>query len=123
MISIHVVGKLYQDSEVKQGSNGEYLQFSIGVRDDRGDEGRMMYFDVNTKQVGLAGYLKSQKQVLVRGDLKSREYNGKTYFSIRSPSITLLGGNDFPDAKNRNSSMSEAANSDSHRNLEDEIPF
>ena len=57
MISITVVGKLYRDSEIKTGGNGDYLTFSVGVRDAYGDLGRMMYFDVNTNQYGLSDFL------------------------------------------------------------------
>lgn len=118
MISITVVGKLYQDSVIKEGSKGEYLQFSVGVRDDRGDDGRMMYFDVNTNQMGLADILKTNKQVAVSGALKSREYNGKIYFSIRGPQIKLLGSNEGTNTPPQGEPPRDPRN-----DMDDEIPF
>ena len=118
MISITVVGKLYQDSVIKEGSKGQYLQFSVGVRDDRGDDGRMMYFDVNSNQMGLADYLKTNKEVAVSGALKSREYNGKIYFSIRGPQIKLLGGKEATTTPPQGEPPRNPRN-----DMDDEIPF
>lgn len=123
MISIQVIGKLYQDSVIKQGSKGEYLQFSVGVRDDRGDDGRMMYFDVNTNQMGLADILKTNKQVCVIGTLKSREYNEKIYFSIRGPRITLLGGADASSNPPRDETSNDQSRNYDAEDMDDEIPF
>lgn len=127
MISITVVGKLYRDSEIKTGGNGDYLTFSVGVRDAYGDLGRMMYFDVNTNQTGLSDFLKATKEVAVSGELKSREHDGKIYLSIRKPSIKLIGGNEELTKPPKGDAVMTPPQgeppSDPNNGMDDEIPF
>ena len=68
--------------------------------------------------MGLADILKTNKQVAVSGALKSREYNGKIYFSIRGPQIKLLGGNE----QNTTPPQGEPPR-DPRSDMDDEIPF
>jgi single-strand DNA-binding protein len=54
-----------------------------------------MWFDVSIwgkRAESLAQYLTKGTRVCVSGDLGTREYNDKTYMTVRADQITLLGG-------------------------------
>ena len=58
----------------------------------------------------------------VSGELSTREYEGKTYLTLRAAEVTLMGGK--PDSGDRQEQHQEPREPLSQRNaLDDEIPF
>ena len=113
MKSITIIGRLTKDCEVHQNERGGFVKFSVAVDDGYGDDKGTIYFDVNYNRTQVAPYLTKGTQVAVDGELKTREYNGKTYLSVRPTELKLLGGK-------RDTQRDHQASS---TQLEDEIPF
>ena len=90
-----IIGRVTKDSEIQQNERGGFLKFSVAVDDGYGANKATIYFDVDYSRKGfdkLPQYLKKGKEVGVSGELKTREYNGKTYLSIRANDVKLIGG-------------------------------
>ena len=90
-----IIGRVTKDSEIQQNERGGFLKFSVAVDDGYGANKTTVYFDVDYSRKGfdkLPQYLKKGKEVGVSGELKTREYNGKTYLSIRANDVKLIGG-------------------------------
>ena len=90
-----IIGRVTKDSEIQQNERGGFLKFSVAVDDGYGENKGTIFFDVDYSRKGfdkLPQYLKKGKEVGVSGDLKTREYNGKTYLSIRANNVKLIGG-------------------------------
>jgi single-strand DNA-binding protein len=77
-----------------------------------------MIFDVSYNRTQVAQYLTKGTQVAVTGDLKTREYNGKTFLGVRPSEVKLLGGRSAEPVKYTDH-QAPAPNSD----VDDEIPF
>lgn len=92
MKAITIVGRLTKDSEVQQNDKGGFVRFSVAVDDGYGQDKGTMFFDVNYNRTQISQYLLKGTSVAVSGELKAREYNGKTYLSVRPSEVKLLGG-------------------------------
>lgn len=92
MKAITIVGRLTKDSEIRENEKGGFVSFSVAVDDGWGDNKGVMFFDVSHNRPQLSQYLTKGTQVAVTGDLKAREYNGKTYLGVRPSEVKLLGG-------------------------------
>ncbi len=111
-----ISGRLTKDSNVQTNEGREFVTFSVAVDDGYGQNKGVMFFDVTYNRTGVAPYLKKGKQVVVSGELKQREYNGKTYLSIRANDLALTGGGQGrPDPASDTPPPSDS--------LDDEIPF
>ena len=111
-----IAGRLTKDSQVQANEGREFVTFSVAVDDGYGANKGVMFFDVTYNRTGVAPYLKKGKQVVVSGELKQREYNGKTYLSIRANDLALTGGGAQRD---EHTSQPQPAMA----NMDDEIPF
>ena len=94
MKAITIAGRSTKDSEVRQKEGREFATFSLAVADGYGQNKGVMFFDVITSNTKLAAYIKKGKQVVASGELKTREYNGKTYLSVSANHLELMGGGD-----------------------------
>ena len=93
MKNITAVGYLTNDCEVnKVGDKPTSVRFSIAVDDGYGDNKGTIFFSCSYFRTGLAEYLVKGKLVVVSGDLKRNDYEGKTYLNIWANEVTLLGG-------------------------------
>ena len=82
-----------------------------------------MFFDVTYHRSAVAQYLTKGTKVCVSGELKQREYNGKTYLSIRAADLSLMGGGKPREEPTGNfqNRQNDMLNSTGH--MDDEIPF
>lgn len=92
MKAITIVGRLTKDGEVQENERGGFVRFSVAVDDGYGQDKGTIFFDVNYNRIQIAQYLLKGTTVAVTGELKTREYNGKTYLSVRPSEVKLLGG-------------------------------
>ena len=87
-----IIGRVTKDSQIQENERGGFLKFSVAVDDGYGASKGTIFFDVDYNRTGIAQYVTKGKQVGVSGELKTREYNGKTYLSIRANDVKLIGG-------------------------------
>ena len=116
-----IVGRLTKDCRIQENAKGGFVGFSVAVDDGYGENKGTIFFDIDYNRTGIAQYLTKGTQVAVSGDLKTREYNGKTYLGIRANEVKLMGG-----GKPRNDQSSghlENRRSDWETDGTDEIPF
>ena len=118
-----IIGRLTKDSQIQENERGGFLKFSVAVDDGYGANKGTIYFDVDYNRTQIAQYLKKGTQVGVSGELKTREYNGRTYISIRANEVKLMGGgsNRQQVQHTEHEHMPEGANLSN--DLSDEIPF
>lgn len=116
MKAITIIGRLTRDSKVQENERGGFVSFSVAVDDGYGQDKGTVFFDVNYNRKQLAQYLTKGQQVAVTGELKTREYNGKTYLSVRPNDVKLLGA---PKREPVKHTEWQAPQSD----FSDEIPF
>ena len=88
---ITIIGRLTKECEVRKNTRGEFATFSVAVDDGYGDNKGTIYFGVNYFRTQLAQSLPKGTQVGVTGEFKTREYEGKTYFSVNASEVKLLG--------------------------------
>ena len=118
-----IIGRLTKDGQIQENEKGGFLKFSVAVDDGYGANKGTIYFDVDYNRTQIAQYLKKGTQVGVSGELKTREYNGRTYISIRANEVKLMGGgsNRQQVQHTEHERMPEGANLSNE--LSDEIPF
>jgi len=96
MKNVTIAGRCTKDAEVRRTQDGtEIGGFSVAVDDGFGQNKSTLFFDCSIwgkRADKLAPMLTKGKQVTVSGDLGQREYNGKTYLTIRVADVTLQGG-------------------------------
>lgn len=82
MISITIVGRTVNDMEVREtGARNKYLRFSVAS--DRGDATDYMDCYVSDERIlkFASDYVKKGSAVVVNGELASRNYEGKRYWT------------------------------------------
>lgn len=96
MKAIVIAGRCTKDAQIRTTQNGDRLaSFSVAVDDGWGDNKRTLFFDCTQfgkRGESVAPMLTKGKQVTVSGDLSTREYEGKTYLTVRVNDVTLQGG-------------------------------
>ena len=90
MNSLQIVGHLGKDAEQKTGQYGPFTTFSVAAKtswkNKKGDwDSHTEWFDcvANGRAAETAAILQKGDQVMVHGELRSREYNGKKYFEVK----------------------------------------
>ena len=121
-------GNLGKDARVNNTGGTAVANFSIAVKSGYGDKAQTIWVDCSLwgKQAesGLIDYLVKGQMVSVSGELGTREYDGKTYITMRVNSVTLCGSRD--DSQPR---QSEAATQPARQPqngpgaMSDDIPF
>lgn len=124
MKSITIAGNIGKDAEVRTTQGGDKVtSWSVAVEDRQGQEKSTIWFDCTLwgkRGEVLAQYLTKGTRVAVSGDLSKREYEGKTYLTVRADQVTLLGGGE----KRPDSGTYGEGQSGSGASLpDDEIPF
>lgn len=136
MKAITIAGRSTKDSEVREKEGRQFATFSLAVADGYGQNKGVVFFDVITSNTKLAAYIKKGKQVVASGELKTREYNGKTYLSVSANHLELMGGGDRQEQPTQNAQVEGAnlmdlSNTDPAErqvtkddlDFDDEIPF
>lgn len=126
MKTICIAGRVTRDAELRRTQNGDaVLGFSVAVDDFNGKEKRGLFFDCSLwgqRATSLEPHITKGTPVTVSGDLSTREYDGKTYLTIRANDVTLQGGKK-QDSGQSQQAPSYAAASGGSASLDDEIPF
>ena len=121
-----IIGRVTKDSQIQENERGGFLKFSVAVDDGYGANKGTIFFDVDYNRTGIAQYVTKGKQVGVSGELKAREYNGKTYLSIRANDVKLIGGGqqrqEVMHTEHEPERMAEGQKFTENQ-LDDEIPF
>ena len=101
MKTITIAGSIGKNAETRQTQNGDSVTgWTVAVEDRQGKEKTTLWFDCSLwgkRGETLAQYLTKGSKVSVSGDLSKREYDGKTYLTIRADQVTLMGGGERRD--------------------------
>jgi single-strand DNA-binding protein len=122
MKNITIAGRLGKNAETRRTQDGKpVLNFTVAVDDGYGDNKKTMWFDCamyGDRGEKIAQYLTKGTAVAVSGNLGTREYNGKTYLTVRVNDVTMQGSGE-------RQSGGQAADSgrDFSQDLDDSIPF
>lgn len=97
MATVTITGNLGKDAEIKDINGKRLASFSVADKSGFGDNKQTNWYGVNIwdglAKTNFVDYLKKGQQVMVIGELSTREYNGKTYLEIkRVYDIKLCGG-------------------------------
>ena len=96
MKNLVIAGRCTKDAELRTTQNGDKIaSFSVAVDDGYGQNKSTLFFDCSwfgKRGEAVQPLLTKGKQVTVAGELSTREYNGKTYLTIRVADVTLQGG-------------------------------
>lgn len=124
MKNITIAGRLTRDAETRTTNSGDKVtSFSVAVDDRSGREKTTLFFDASIwgqRGETLAQYLTKGSSVTVSGDLGKREYEGKTYLTVRVNEVTLQGGKQAE--RTGGGGGSEPQQSSGH-DFDDSIPF
>jgi single-strand DNA-binding protein len=126
MKTISIAGNVGKDAEVRRTQDGTAVaSWSVGVDDRAAREKATIWFDVSmwgARGEKLANYITKGTRVAVSGDLGTREYNGKTYLTVRADQVTLLGGGERREDALLEDAYSPPPNAPAG-DIDDEIPF
>jgi len=96
MKNITIAGRLGKAAELRRLQDGTpVLSFTVAVDDGWGERKRTLWFDCSLfgkRGEPLEQYMPKGTAVAVSGDLSTREYEGKTYLTVRVNEVTLQGG-------------------------------
>ena len=125
-----ISGRLGKDCEVRTTQGGTPVAgFSVANDVGYGDRKQTLWFSVSIfgkrAESGLIGYLKKGQEVVVSGEMSTREHEGKIYLQIKANDITLVGGKS--EVQNTGNNQQAPAQSTtaapSFDDFKDDIPF
>jgi len=91
-----VSGNLGKDCRLNQtGSGTQVAGFSVAVKSGYGDSEQTVWVNCSLfgkRAESLAPYLVKSQQVVVSGEMGTREHEGKTYVTLKANDVTLVGG-------------------------------
>ena len=91
-----ITGNLGKDVKVNNVGGSAVANFSVAAKAGYGDKEQTIWVDCalwgKQAESRLIDYLKKGQQVAVSGEMGARDYEGKTYITMRVNSITLVGG-------------------------------
>lgn len=122
MKALTIAGRLTKDATTRDAGSDRVTGFSVAVDDRSGREKTALFFDCSMwgkRGETLAQYLTKGSSVTVSGDLGTREYEGKTYLTLRVNDVTLQGGKPA-DGERKGGGGAEPQQS---YDLSDDIPF
>lgn len=134
MKSISIAGNIGKNAETRSTQGGDKVtSWSVAVEERAGQEKRTLWFDCSLwgkRGEALAQYLTKGTKVAVSGEFTTREHDGKTYLSIRANEVSLLGGGEQRQERQRGGydqspqgSAAGAKTGGASRDFDDEIPF
>jgi single-strand DNA-binding protein len=123
MKTITIAGRLTRDAVTRDAGSDKVTGFAVAVDDRSQKEKSTLFFDCSLwgkRGDALAQYLTKGSSVTVSGDLGTREYEGKTYLTIRVSDVTLQGGKSDGNSERREEPKPAAAPAPVY---DDDIPF
>lgn len=101
-----VTGNLGRDAQVNNVSGSAVANFSVAAKSGYGDREQTIWIDCalwgQRAEGKLVDYLNKGQMVCVSGEMGTREYEGKTYITMRVDKLTLCGGRDDNGGQNQN---------------------
>ena len=124
-------GNIGKDCEVKSFGGSSVCNFTVAAKSGFGDKAQTIWLDCalwgKQAESGLVQYLIKGQQVAVSGELGSREHNGKTYLTLRTNNISLVGGKSegapAAPAKPSQPAQQQPAQKEPDFDFDDDIPF
>ena len=135
MKAITIAGRIGKDAETRNTQQGDQVTgFTVAVDEGFGDKKRTIWFDVSywgKRGAAVAPYLTKGGNVTVSGDLSTREYEGKTYLTIRANDLTLQGGRSDSagggqsqgGSAQRPAAQGNVDNGGTYNDMDDAVPF
>lgn len=129
MKQIFITGRIGKDAVLRRTQNGDpVLGFTAAVDDGYGESKSTIWFDCSIwgkRGESLAQYLVKGVRITAIGDFGMREYDGKSYPTIRINEINWDGGKREAKPENRQSygNQSGAPANFGTNDLDDSIPF
>lgn len=124
MKSITIAGRIGKDAVTRTTQDGDQVTgFTVAVDEGFGDKKRTLWFQCDfwgKRGAAVGPHLTKGGSVTVTGDLSTREYEGKTYLTIRAHDLTLQGGK---PGGGRDDAGGYDQSPAPDRQIEDEIPF
>ena len=89
-------GNLGRDCRLNQTQSGTaVVGFAVAMKSGYGDNEQTVWVDCSlfgNRANSLSPYLLKGQQVVVSGEMGTREHEGKTYITLRCNDVTLVGG-------------------------------
>ena len=124
---ITIAGRLGKDAETRNTQAGDQVTgFTVAVDEGFGDKKRTLWFDCSfwgRRGAAVAQYLTKGSSVTVSGELSTREYEGKTYLTVRAHDLTLQGGNSQSGQRDSGYQGGSGGYSAPPNDMDSEIPF
>jgi single-strand DNA-binding protein len=135
MKTITIAGRLTRDAVTRDAGSDKVTGFAVAVDDRSQKEKSTLFFDCSLwgkRGDALAQYLTKGSSVTVSGDLGTREYEGKTYLTVRVSDVTLQGGKSDGNSERRGEKTDDYSTGFSHNQkpaaapspvYDDDVPF
>jgi single-strand DNA-binding protein len=121
-------GNLGNDCRTGNAGGQPVVNFSVACKSGYGDKAQTNWIDCalwGKRGESLQQYLTKGQQVVVSGELGTREHGGKTYLTVRVNDVSLVGGKQQPDqpAPVQQQAVSSQAPAQQAVDYDDSIPF
>lgn len=126
MKNLTIAGRLTKDATTRESVSDKVTGFSVAVDDRNGKEKTTLFFDCSIwgkRGESLAQYLTKGTSITASGDLGTREYEGKTYLTLRVDQVTLQGGKPASGGGGENQEPARSGTRTAAYDLSDDIPF
>lgn len=131
MKNLTIAGNVGKDAVTRTTQGGDSVTgWSVAVEERHGQDKRTLWFDCTLwgkRGSARAPYLTKGTRVAVAGELSTREYEGKTYLTLRADQVTLLGGGEKQSDAGEHRTDQRAENQQGtgygRADLDDEVPF
>lgn len=109
-------------------TGNDVVNFSVACKSGYGDKAQTNWIDCalwGKRGASLQPYLTKGAQVVVSGELGTREHNGKTYLTCRVNDVSLVGGKQQQSAPapQQASPRQQAQAPQAEPDYDQEIPF
>ena len=121
-------GNLGNDCRTGNAGGQPVVNFSVACKSGYGDKAQTNWIDCalwGKRGESLQQYLTKGQQVVVSGELGTREHDGKTYLTVRVNDVSLVGGKQQPaqPAPVQQQAVPRQAPAQQAVDYDDDIPF
>lgn len=117
-------GNLGKDAAVRQAGGSTVTGFPVAAKAGFGDKEQTIWIDCSLwgkRGDALGPYLVKGQQVIVSGELSTREHNGKTYLQMRCNDVTLVGGK--PQGGARQGGQQQEQGGQAEPDFDEDVPW